>query len=165
MEYPPLFIRRAPRSTSLLYWLSSKKIKIGMPRKGYQLVKEMKTLYIKQKLRLQKVWINCKIKKAKFQNVYATYNSWLVDMGLCLWVSTLFSQDLLILGNVCRFLVVDKLTLENALDLRKLRPNFKMCVDKTGWLKKFLEARENREVNFQNVYAANDSWLVDMGLS
>ena len=46
-----------------------------MPRKGYQLLKEIKTLYIKQKLRLQKVWMNCKIKKAKFQNVYATYNS------------------------------------------------------------------------------------------
>ena len=149
----------------LLYWLSSKKKIIGMPRKGYQLIKEMKTLYIKQKLRLQKGGINCKIKKAKFQNVYATYNSWLVDKGLCLWVSPLFSQNLLILGNVFNFLVVDKLTQKNAHDLRKLRPNFKMCVDKTGWLKKFLKAWENLDANFQNVYAANKSWLVDMVVS
>ena len=34
-----------------------------------------------------------------------------------------------------------------------------------GWLEKFLKAREKREAKFQNVYAANGSWLVDMGPS
>ena len=85
------------------------------------------------------------------------------------WVHFFFSLEILIRENVRRVWWLTSWLLRN-LETRENREgqiSKLVCRQEwlNGWLKKFPKARENREANFQNVYAANDSWLVDMGIS